>query len=336
MPVALDFFLQYGYLILFLWVLAEQLGMPIPSAPLLLTVGTLTATHQMNLPLAMLAIVLGSLISDSAWYWLGKRYGAVVVKLLCKLSLESNTCVRRTEDYFGRHGVKALVAAKFIPGLATVAPPIAGQTGMDFRLFAVYDTIGILLWGLSFTLTGRFFGDVLKQHPNAFAWVTRFGLVLFLLLLVGFLVWRVLRQKAFLNEIRMARVAPEELKAMLDGGEPVFIVDLRHPLDYLPDPRTLPGAILLSPDKLVERCAEIPRDRDVILFCTCPSEATAAKMALTIRRMGVSRVRPLLGGFDEWKRLGYPLVDIEPEPVSSGSGVEVAHPAYSLSTRAES
>jgi membrane protein DedA with SNARE-associated domain/rhodanese-related sulfurtransferase len=312
MPVALDFFLKYGYWILFLWVLVEQVGVPIPSAPLLITAGTLTATHRMNLPLVLAAILAGSLISDSAWYWLGKRYGGTVVKLLCKLSMESNTCVRRTEDYFAKHGVKALVVAKFLPGLSTVAPPIAGQTGMQYRLFVVYDAIGILLWGLAFTMSGRFFGDVLKQHPNAFAWVGRFGFVLFVLLLMAFFLWRFYRQKAFLNEIRMARVAPDELKAMLDRGQPVFIVDLRHPLDYLPDPRTLPGAVLFSPDKLVAHCSEIPRDRDVVLFCTCPSEATAAKMALAIRKLGVYRVRPLLGGFDEWKRLGYPLVEIEP------------------------
>lgn len=313
MPVALDFFLKYGYWILFLWVLVEQIGVPIPSAPLLITAGTLTATHRMNLALVLAAVLAGSLISDSAWYWLGKRYGGAVVKLLCKLSMESNTCVRRTEDYFAKHGVKALVVAKFLPGLSTVAPPIAGQTGMQYRLFVVYDAIGILLWGLAFTMGGRFFGDVLKQHPNAFAWVGRFGFVLFVLLLMAFFLWRFYRQKAFLNEIRMARVAPDELKAMLDQGQPVFIVDLRHPLDYLPDPRTLPGAVLFSPDKLVAHYTEIPRDRDVVLFCTCPSEATAAKMALTIRKMGVYRVRPLLGGFDEWKRLGYPLVEIEPK-----------------------
>ncbi|HTV07327.1 MAG TPA: VTT domain-containing protein [Acidobacteriaceae bacterium] len=312
MPIALDFFLKYGYLILFLWVLTEQMGVPIPSAPLLLTAGTLTATHKMSLPLVVLAVLAGSLISDSTWYLLGKRYGRAVVNLLCRLSMERSTCVRKTEDYFGKHGVKALVVAKFLPGLGVVAPPIAGQTRMDFRLFAVYDAIGIMLWGLSLTLCGRFFGDVLKLHPNAFAWVTRFGLVLFLLLLVAFLVWRFMRQRAFLKELRLARVAPGELKSMLESGKPVYIVDLRHPLDYLPDPRTLPGAILLSPDKLVAQCAEIPRDRDVVLFCTCPSEATAAKMALAIRKMGVRRVRPLLGGYDEWKRLGYPLVDIEP------------------------
>lgn len=312
MPVALDFFLKYGYLILFLWVLIEQLGAPVPSVPLLITAGTLTATHGMTLTGVLIAVILGSLISDSLWYWMGKKYGAAVVKLLCRLSMESSTCVRKTEGYFTKHGPGALILGKFIPGLGSVAAPIAGQTGMEYRFFALYDTAGIVLWALAFTLGGRFFGDVLKRNPNAFEWVTRFGFVLFVLLLLSFFVARFFRQKAFIRELRLARVDPKELKAMLDREQPVYIVDLRHPLDYLPDPRTLPGAVLLSPDKLIQHAAEIPRDRDVVLFCTCPSEATAAKMALAIRRLGVYRVRPLLGGFDEWKRLGYPLVEIAP------------------------
>jgi membrane protein DedA with SNARE-associated domain/rhodanese-related sulfurtransferase len=312
MPIAISFFLKYGYFILFLWVLVEQLGVPVPSVPILLTAGTLTATHKMNLPLVLVAIVFGSLISDSLWYWMGKKYGGAVVKLLCRLSMESNTCVRRTEGYFTKHGASALLVAKFLPGFGSVAAPIAGQTGMAYRLFAVYDTAGILLWALSFTLGGRFFGDVLKRHPNALAWVAQFGFLLFVLLLLAFFIWRFFRQRAFLREIRMARMEPQELKEMLERGQPVYIVDLRHPLDYLPDPRTLPGAVLLSPDRLMAHCSEIPRDRDVVLFCTCPSEATSAKMALAIRKMGVYRVRPLLGGFDEWKKLGYPLEDIAP------------------------
>ena len=313
MPIAIDFFLKYGYWILFLWVLIEQLGAPVPSVPILLTAGTLTSTHKMSLPLVLIAVVLGSLISDSIWYLMGKKYGGAVVKLICRLSMESNTCVRKTEAYFSKRGAGALVVAKFIPGLSSVAAPIAGQTGMEYRLFAVYDTSGILLWALTFTLSGRFFGDFLKHHPDAFDWVARFGFLLFVLLLLAFFIYRFFRQRAFLREIRLARVDPHELKEMMDREQPVYIVDLRHPLDYLPDPRTLPGAILLSPDKLVAQAADIPRDRDVVLFCTCPSEATAAKMALTIRKLGIYRVRPLLGGFDEWKRLGYPLVEIAPE-----------------------
>jgi rhodanese-related sulfurtransferase len=119
-----------------------------------------------------------------------------------------------------------------------------------------------------------------------------------------------LQRRAFLRSVRMARLEPRDLKSMMDSGQPVFIVDLRHPLDYLPDPRTLPGALSLTPDKLVEQSARIPRDQEIVLFCTCPSEATAARMALRLRGMGIHRVRPLRGGYDEWKKLGYPLVDI--------------------------
>lgn len=168
---------------------------------------------------------------------------------------------------------------------------------------------------MTITLGGYFFGDILKQHPSALSWAAHFFGLLFALLFVGFLVWRMLQRRAFLRSIRMARLDPGDLKRMLDAGQPVFIVDLRHPLDYLPDPRTLPGALSLTPDKLVAESERIPRDKEVVLFCTCPSEATAARMALKLRRMGIYRVRPLRGGFDEWKRLGYPLVDIAPQAI---------------------
>jgi membrane protein DedA with SNARE-associated domain/rhodanese-related sulfurtransferase len=302
--------MKYGYFILFFWVMTEQIGVPVPSAPILITAGTLTATHRLNLPLVLIAIVLGCLASDTTWYFMGKRYGGAVVRLMCRLSMESNTCVKKTEGYFTRNGERALLVAKFIPGLGTVAAPIAGQTGMPLHLFLTYDAIGALLWALAFTLGGRFFGDFLKHHPDAFPSVTHVAGILFVLLLIGFLIYRFSRQRAFIKEMRTARLEPDELKTMLDTGQQVYIVDLRHPLDYLPDPRTLPGAVLLTPDKLVEHTDTIPRDRDVVLFCTCPSEATAAKMALTLRKMGVYRVRPLRGGFDEWKRLGFPLEEI--------------------------
>jgi membrane protein DedA with SNARE-associated domain/rhodanese-related sulfurtransferase len=328
MPVALSFFMKYGYFILFFWVMTEQIGVPIPSAPLLITAGTLTATHKLSLPFVLLAIVLGCLISDTLWYFMGKRYGGAVVRLLCRLSMESKTCVKKTEGYFTRNGERALLLAKFIPGLGTVAAPIAGQTSMPFHLFLAYDAAGALLWALAFTLGGRFFGDFLKHHPNIFPSVSHVAGVLFVLLLIGFLIYRFFRQRAFIKEMRTARIEPEELKQMLDAAQKVYIVDLRHPLDYLPDPRTLPGAVLLTPDRLVEHTDAIPRDRDVVLFCTCPSEATAAKMALTLRKAGVHRVRPLRGGFDDWKHLGYPL---EPIPDTAPPSQAQAQPAAVIS-----
>ena len=317
MPLALHFFIRYGYLVVFLWILTEQLGIPIPSTPLLLTAGTITATHHLHLWIVVLAALLGSLIADSIWYLLGKRYGAAVVRLMCRLSLESTACVRKTEGYFTRRGAAALLVAKFVPGLNSVAAPIAGQIGMSYEKFLVCDAGGALLWSLSVTLGGRFFGDMLRRNTHVFSWTLHSLGVFFVLLFIGFLVWRMLQRRAFLKSVRMARLEPQELKGMMDRGQPLFIVDLRHPLDYLPDPRTLPGALSLTPDKLMEQSARIPRDEEIVLFCTCPSEATAARMALRLRQMGIHRVRPLRGGYDAWKRLGYPLVEIaQSEPAA--------------------
>ncbi len=307
MPLAVQFFLHYGYIVLFLWVAAEQLGMPIPSVPLLLTAGTLTTTRQFSLTLVLLSVVAACLFSDSAWYFLGKRFGGPMVRLVCKLSFESATCVRRTENFFQRHGARSLLMAKFIPGLSTVAAPIAGQTGMPYLTFLQFDLGGALLWSLCFTLLGRFFGDVLKRHPGALAQAGHFAGAVFVLVLVGYLVFRVWKQQSFLKKVRGAKIEPEELKQMLDAGKDVYIIDLRHPLDYLPDPRKLPGAVMLSPDALMRNHEEIPRDQDVVLYCTCPSDATSAKTALRLRRLGIYRVRPLRGGYDAWKQLGYPL-----------------------------
>jgi membrane protein DedA with SNARE-associated domain/rhodanese-related sulfurtransferase len=316
MPVALDFFLHHAYLILFGWIAAEQIGLPIPSVPILLTAGTLTATHQLSLPLILFSAILACLISDSLWYFLGARYGGTIVRTVCKLSFESAACVRRTGDFFQRYGARALLLAKFIPGLGAVAAPIAGQSKMPYATFVVFDLGGALLWSLSATLVGRFFGDVLKRHPGALAEVGHSAGLLFILLLVGFFAYRVYRQRAFLRQIRGAKIEPEELKSMLDAGEDVYIIDLRHPLDYLPDPRRLPGAVLFKPDTLVAEGDRIPRDRDIVLYCTCPSDATSARTALRLRNLGIYRVRPLHNGYEGWKKLGYPLEPMEQRTVA--------------------
>lgn len=321
MLTASSFFIHHAYWILFLWVLVEQLGIPVPSTPILLTAGALTATHHLDLLLVLGAAIGGSLVSDSLWYWLGKRYGGAMVRLLCRLSFESTVCVRKTEEYFAKRGPVSLLVAKFVPGLGSVAAPIAGQTEMPYSLFLVYDAAGALLWTLTVVLGGRFFGVLLRQHPEALAWMGHSALILVALLIGVLLAWRMMQQRMFVREMRLARIFPDELKAQMDRGEEVFIVDLRHPLDYLPDPRTLPGAMLLSPEKLRQQVTLIPKNREVVLFCTCPSEAISAKAALELRKAGVSRVRPLYGGYDEWKKRGYPLVEIVKEFAADGAQV---------------
>jgi membrane protein DedA with SNARE-associated domain/rhodanese-related sulfurtransferase len=339
MPIALVFFIHYAYLLIFLWVLVEQIGIPIPSIPVLLTAGTLSATHRVNHFYVVLAVLAACLVADTTWFSLGRRYGNSVLKLLCRLSFEASTCVSKTEGYFTRRGPITLLFAKFVPGLSTVAAPIAGQTGMPYPKFLMWDLAGSLIWGETFILAGRFFGDLAKKSAPFFHWLGHFAFLIFVLMVVGFLAYRVLKQRKFLQQVRELRLEPTELKAMLDAAEegghtPPFIVDLRHPLDYLPDPRVLPGALRIGPNELKLHSEIIPRDRDVILYCTCPSEETSAKLALQLHKMGVYRVRPLRGGFDGWKEAGYPLVDyvtetptssivqeILPSSTSSGSAV---------------
>lgn len=311
MPIAIEFFVGHAYAVLFLWVLVEQLGVPVPSIPVLLTAGTLSATHRIAAAPALAAVVVACLVSDSTWYLLGRQFGARVIRLLCKLSFEAATCVARTETYFSRRGPVTLLFAKFVPGLSTVAAPIAGQTGMPYVRFVIYDLSGSLLWSLSFVLAGRFFGDIAKRSQVLFEFLSHFAVAVFVLMVIGFFLYRVTKQRRFVAQVRELRIEPHVVKAMIDSAaseiDHPYIVDLRHPLDYLPDPRVLPGAVRIGPAELAANADRIPRDRDIILYCTCPSEETSAKVALQLHRLGITRVRPLRGGFDGWKQAGYPL-----------------------------
>ena len=300
MALPIHILLTYGYLLLFAAVLVEQFGIPLPATPFLLAAGALSAEGQISFSLALVAGIVAALTADSAWFLIGRRYGHHVLRILCKLSLEPTTCVRKTQDSFGRRRGVTLMIAKFVPGLATLAPPVAGENGMGYGSFLFFDGIGAALWVGALLVAGRFFGDLLKRDTSLLDWAGRFSGGLLLLGIIIFFVGRVLRRRMILKELAASRLEPE-------AGEAVFIVDLRHPLEILPDPFTLPGALHFSPEALTSRHLEIPRDRDIVLFCTCPSEATAAKTAMALHKLGIERVRPLRGGYDEWKRLGFPL-----------------------------
>jgi membrane protein DedA with SNARE-associated domain/rhodanese-related sulfurtransferase len=312
MALPTDILLTYGYLLLFVWVLVEQLGIPLPAAPVILAAGALSVDGPINFFMALAVGAVAAVIADSLWFFIGRSHGHHVLRLLCKLSLEPTTCVRRTQDSFGRRRGTMLMFAKFVPGLSILAAPVSGQNGMEFGSFLFYDGIGATLWVGVLLAAGRFFGDLLKRNPGLLSWVGRFSGILLILGIVAFFLVRIYRRRVVLRKLVASRLEPVELKRQLDAGEQVFIIDLRHPLELLPEPFTLPGAQHFSPDALAARHLEIPRDRDVVLYCTCPSEATAARTAMTLHKMGIERVRPLRGGYDEWKRLGFPLDAIPP------------------------
>lgn len=304
--------LMYGYLLLFAWVLIEQVGLPLPATPVLLAAGALSAERQLSFPVAMMAGMAACLISDTTWFFVGRRYGRQVLNLLCRMSLEPTTCVRKTQVSFGRRRHVTLMLGKFVPGLASLTSPIAGQNGMPYLEFLILDAIGSGIWVGALLAGGRIFGDALKRDPRLLNWVGQFSGAILLLAIVGWFAARVYRRRRLLRQLVASRLEPEELLNQLHTGDGVYIVDLRHPLEQLTDPYTLPGALRVAPEDLAARVNEIPRDRDIVLYCTCPNEETAAHTALKLHRLGVERVRPLRGGYEEWKRLGYPMDAIPP------------------------
>jgi membrane protein DedA with SNARE-associated domain/rhodanese-related sulfurtransferase len=303
---------HHAYLLLFVWVLLEQGGVPVPAGPVMLAIGTMSAARHTHIAAAIPIAMIACLISDSAWFALGKRYGGKILDFLCRFSMEATTCVTRTEGHLQKRGAVTLLFAKFVPGLTTVAPPLAGQIGISYSVFLLYDALGSLAWSSAWLLAGRFFGDLAKRSAAFFAGLSHYGGFLVVLLVVGVIAYRYYKRREFLKELRILRLEPAQLLSMIAeadraGAERPFIVDLRHPLDVMTDPLVLPGALRIGPDELKQRKDIIPRDRDVVVYCTCPSEETSAKVALELRRMGVKRVRPLRGGLQGWKDAGYPL-----------------------------
>lgn len=312
MAWAMRMFVHHAYLVLFGWVLVEQGGLPIPSIPLLIAGGTMSAAHRMHVGYALPAVMLACFISDSLWYWMGRQFGNRVLDALCRFSLEAATCVTKTQGTVVKRGALTLLFAKWVPGLSTMAAPITGQARVPYARFVLYDMAGTVLWAGAWLFTGRFFGDVLKHNDRVFTGIEHAAGALVLLAVIGVVVYRADKRRRFLVELRGLRLEPQQLVAMIEdarnaGKDLPFIVDLRHPIDVMTNPEVVPGALRIAPDDLIHSRALIPHERDIVLYCTCPSEETSAKVALQLRRMGVRRVRPLRGGLQGWKDAGYPM-----------------------------
>ncbi len=298
---------QYGYLGLFFSVLVDQLGLPLPSMLMVMAAGALVGLGELNLAITLILVVTASLIANFVWFEIGRRRGISVLGVLCRYSLESDTCVRETEKKFIRHGAKTLLYAKFFPGLSEISPPLAGIIKMKVSTFLLYDLAGCLIWSGTFLGIGYLFSDQLEQIAQH---IERFGSWVFIVLVLGLLTYMLVKyyiRRRFLKRIVTARITSLELKEMIDKGGLPMIVDLRHEIDFNMDPRMLPGTVRLSVDEIEKRHEELPRDREIILYCTCPNEAASASVAIKLHRRGIRNVRPLAGGFTAWTALDFPL-----------------------------
>ena len=268
MDEAIQFLIRHGYALLFAWVLLEQIGLPVPAIPLLLAAGVLAGSGRMDLALAVGLAVIAALVADLFWYYLGRYRGSRVLRLLCRISLEPDSCVRRTEDVFARHGAQSLLVAKFVPGLNTAAPPLAGIFRMPVSRFMLFDGLGAFLWVATFTGLGYMLSDQL-EHIAAYS--LRWGSWLVVALvgsLAAYILWKYVQRQRFLRRLRIARITPKELMERLTAGDEVMIVDLRQPLDVEALPYMIPGALRMAMEELEKRHQEIPRDRDIVLYCS--------------------------------------------------------------------
>src|SRR6202023_948265 len=227
MHSTLDFLLRHGYVVLLAWVFGEQIGLPVPSLPLLLAAGALAGTHRLHFFFSLFLCVLSAVAADSIWYALGRIKGIKVLQLLCKISLEPDSCVRRTEGVFSKQGARSLLVAKFLPGLGAVAPPLAGVFHMRPRRFFLFDACGSLLWAGTFLGLGYVFSGEIERIAEHALRLGGWLLVILIAMLASYIAYKFIARQRFLRELRISRISVDELKEKIDAGEELVIVDLR-------------------------------------------------------------------------------------------------------------
>jgi membrane protein DedA with SNARE-associated domain len=268
MSGVIELLVRYGYLVVVGAVFAEQIGLPFPSEPFLLAAGGLVGNGHLKPGFLLVGAGVASLIGDTLWYWIGRAGGPRVLGWLCRISLEPDSCVRRTQGMFGTHGARALLIAKFVPGLSTVAPPLAGIARVPLREFLVFSGLGGLLWAGAYLAVGWMFSSQLQLVASYMEALGTGAVVLVAAAIGAYVGWKYIARRRFLRKIRIARITPEELKAMLDDGRDVIVVDVRDRLDFDAEPAIIPGALHLTTEELERRHREIPRERDIVLYCT--------------------------------------------------------------------
>jgi membrane protein DedA with SNARE-associated domain/rhodanese-related sulfurtransferase len=296
---------QYGLVVVVVNVFVDQIGFPVPAIPTLIVAGALAAGGQATLSALFAWSVIACLVADCGWYLVGQKYGIRVLKTLCKISLEPDSCVSQTQTRFERWGVNSLIIAKFVPGLAIIAPPMAGALRIGWLRFVVLSTCGAALWVGSGLLAGVLFKSQIErllQHLAEIGGMAGAGVALLLAAYIGYKWWE---RRRFYRMLRMARISVADLYELIQAGASPVIIDVRSVTARELEPRWIPGALHVPLQNVAHQLKELPRDRDIILYCTCPSEASAARVAKILMNHGFKRVRPLHGGLDAWVAAGY-------------------------------
>jgi membrane protein DedA with SNARE-associated domain/rhodanese-related sulfurtransferase len=293
-----------GITAVFAFVLVEQVGLPLPAYPILIVAGAWSAQGGPPVWRIAAAAVAACVLADVGWYAAGRRTGSRVLKAMCRLSLEPDSCVADTEHLFTRFGTRVLVVAKFIPGLGAVATAMSGVVNASLRSFVAYDAIGATLWAVSAVVIGSIFHDAVDDVFTELAGLGRVGGLLILALLTAFIALKLWRRHQFFRELRMARISAPELYRLQEQGAPILVIDARPIASRIRD-GMIPGAIAF--EALLQDAEQSRRGGEVVVYCACPNEATAARIARRLITMGFHPVRPLAGGIHAWQDAGFAI-----------------------------
>jgi membrane protein DedA with SNARE-associated domain len=256
---------RYGYSLVFSAILLEQLGLPVPASPVLILAGALAAAGDLSFTLLVILASIGCVIGDMVWYFFGRYKGRRVLKTLCSLSLSPDSCVRKTENSFAKYGMNSLIFAKFVPGLNTIAPPMAGLVNSSFLSFIWRDLTGTLLYVLAFLIPGFFFEKMVFDITSIFEEIGKDSFALVIGLIAAYVLMKFVRLKMVQRKLYKARITPEELYRMVTGGEQLTILDLRSALK---SEVQLPGAIRIHPAEIDQHLDLLSKEKRIVMYCT--------------------------------------------------------------------
>jgi len=329
---------QYGLLLIFAGVLLESLGLPLPAMPLLIVAGALAAGGTLSLAAVAAVALLAVLVGDICWYVAGRRYGSRVLKTLCRISLSPDSCVRQTETIYERWGGQMLLVARFVPGLSTIAPPLAGAMRLPLALFLGYSTGGALIWIAVSLGVGVVFHAQIALAGEALARFGTMALGGIAVAFAAFLAFKYWERQRFYNMLRMARISVDELQALIAAGAEPVVLDVRSAAARQLDGRRIPGARPVDIETPEAQLRGVPKSSEIVVYCSCPSEASAARVARLLMDHGFRRVRPLAGGIDAWETAGHELeVEISiaaPEDIAPAAAPADARDAGVVGDRA--
>ena len=300
----LDLLAHWGLALVFGSVLLEQVGFPLPAAPILVASGALAAGEIMRPELVLLVAFLSCLIADHMWFLLGRRHGRRLLAGLCRLSLSPDTCVRKTDDLIGRHGATVLLVAKFIPGVSAMSIPTAAAMGLSYRRFLLFDSLGCLIWCGAYIGAGMIFNREVNSVLAAMSVIGGWSLVVLGGLFACYIAYKLYRRSRLKRLFRVVRITANEMLELLANEPGLVVLDARSDLARSEDPRSFPGSIVIEHNNPMGRLPHDARERTIITFCTCPNEASSALLAERLIKAGYSRVRVLVGGTDALTVLG--------------------------------